>query len=693
MSEKDFLDLFKISDGKFIIGIYQDGITVYKQQMRTLNIFHALVEQKIICFGSDFSIAVIGGGIAGVTFAATALKSNISVTLFEKEADYLHMQEGCDTRKIHPNIYEWPDPGSTFPNARLPVLSWTHDTASNVVKQIVNGLNDISRLIKASEHEQGPALFNEYKKSKIESITDPSPKTHNKFTIVHGSPKIKCYANLIIYAVGFGVEVDLDGSDAPSYWRNDALSQSILNDWHRFLISGTGDGALIDLCRLKIHNFSYERILELLKSDTKKYHALTFKLREIKKRGREKLASSGGIPPDYYDIEFNLLEENYYKYFYEAISQDLVHENYVIIHSRRPIENALDFERISLLNAFMAYLLKRDNQFEYRQGELTRIGAIYSLNGVPIDDVDQFIIRHGTDKTRVTEGLTLSVSEKKSLETLEGKQKKAAQIDNCWSFDSISRCFKAGSANPAYAVLPYLKRSEYLTPDTKAICLSQVMILAKTISRFHKISKHFRLALHRVTRFDDRNYFQQITPYQGSKKMEDNGCYGNVHDVDHGVVGQAIVSGKPVMIVNTNEQEFARLSRALHLDKVRDHAVTPKSFLAIPIVAPVKPSNLATNLVFYMDADEIDFFDRAEIFEVIVSSLSGMVEYIEKMIEHNMIAMSELEFTPAIISGFEPATIVDNECFLDLEKGDKSYPTKTNLKFKEFYSFDIIYNK
>ncbi len=167
MNEAEFLDLFKISEGKYIIGVFQDSITVYKQQMRALNIFHALVQQKVIHFGSDFSIAVIGGGIAGLTFAATALKANISVTLFEKEADYLHMQAGCDTRKIHPNIYDWPDIGSTFPNARLPVLSWTYDTASNVVKQIVNGLLDISKEIDKSAHHQAPALFNQYKNSTI----------------------------------------------------------------------------------------------------------------------------------------------------------------------------------------------------------------------------------------------------------------------------------------------------------------------------------------------------------------------------------------------------------------------------------------------------------------------------------------------------------------------------------------------
>ncbi|HMG68766.1 MAG TPA: NAD(P)-binding protein, partial [Chitinophagaceae bacterium] len=112
LSDEDYLDLFKIGDKKYLLGIYQDGITVYKQQIRALNIFQALFNTKKIKPG--YTIGIIGGGVAGLTFAAACLKSGIAVQILEKHSTYLPMQSGCDIRRIHPNIYEWPEKGSQF---------------------------------------------------------------------------------------------------------------------------------------------------------------------------------------------------------------------------------------------------------------------------------------------------------------------------------------------------------------------------------------------------------------------------------------------------------------------------------------------------------------------------------------------------------------------------------------------------
>src|SRR5260370_105254 len=110
LSDEEYLKLFMISEKKYLIGIFQDGITVHKQQIRALNIFHALyrTQLKDKLGDKNYVIAVIGAGIGGLTFAAAALKTGFRVLLFEQQHVYLHMQHGCDTRKIHPNLYEWP---------------------------------------------------------------------------------------------------------------------------------------------------------------------------------------------------------------------------------------------------------------------------------------------------------------------------------------------------------------------------------------------------------------------------------------------------------------------------------------------------------------------------------------------------------------------------------------------------------
>src|SRR5680860_463983 len=64
----------------------------------------------------------------------------------------------------------------------------------------------------------------------------------------------------IVYATGFGTD-DCDGTTP--YWRNDHLGQPSISDEEttRYCISGTGDGALVDVLRLRLLNFRQDRIL------------------------------------------------------------------------------------------------------------------------------------------------------------------------------------------------------------------------------------------------------------------------------------------------------------------------------------------------------------------------------------------------------------------------------------------------
>jgi hypothetical protein len=65
---------------------------------------------------------------------------------------------------------------------------------------------------------------------------------------------------VVVYAVGFGTEI---GGDE-SYWRNDRLAQTDLeftgNKKIRYVVSGAGDGGLVDVFRLTIRDFRHERI-------------------------------------------------------------------------------------------------------------------------------------------------------------------------------------------------------------------------------------------------------------------------------------------------------------------------------------------------------------------------------------------------------------------------------------------------
>jgi hypothetical protein len=706
---REYLDLFNISDGKYIIGIYQNGITVYKQQIRALNIFHSLVATKVIPIDQPFRIAIIGGGVAGLTFAAAALKSNITVRIFEKESNFLHMQHGCDTRKIHPNVYDWPEPGSLFPNAKLPVLSWTYDTASNVCKQIIRGLEDIKTEIHNSPNFNSKDLYNEYTNCDIQEIrnTEGGPE---KFEIlhIHQGQTVTYYCDLIIYAVGYGVEVDLNKSHIPSYWRNDALGQSILDDTNKkFLISGVGDGALIDLFRLKIRDFSYDLIFEILRSKKKEYSFLVQKLLMIKAEGYKKLAN-GTLKPNFYNEEFKRIELSYFNYlFKELANQDKIRKTVeVVLHSHKSFKDCLDFKKISLLNAFLTYILSINKQFTHEPGDLLQNkGSEYYIDGRRIEDVNNTIIRHGTDKKKVIEKLFLSDVELEQVRKIEKKQRAMSNLgrtNSLWTFGQINSYFREISEDPSRYIVSSRKRREYLSPDTIAICSSHVNILAKTLDSFHKRgSKHFRLALHRVIKIDEQFYFQQITSYCGSKSVTSDGGVQNVHPIGRGNVGLSIRCGKPFLAVRKDDDSFYSLMEQIKFHKKYSSPdKDPKAFLTVPILAPGKTSvkkgenpPYTTNLVLYVDSQDDDFFKK-EIVDIIISSTKGFIEYINKLIEAKNIYMSELEFDPSPLTDDSKSLLSKHNCLKDLTSVYKSYKQfETILRFKEFHSFDIIYNK
>jgi hypothetical protein len=121
---------------RFMVGTFERGITLYRQQIRALNLIYALVEARedakpIIAPSSQ--IAIIGGGAFGVTAAAAAAYAGFDTILLEQQQELLHLQHGCDTRWVHPHFYDWPASGSDRRSAQLPILDWPAATGSDSV--------------------------------------------------------------------------------------------------------------------------------------------------------------------------------------------------------------------------------------------------------------------------------------------------------------------------------------------------------------------------------------------------------------------------------------------------------------------------------------------------------------------------------------------------------------------------------
>lgn len=115
----------------YVLGCFERRVTIYSQQVRALNLIYALHKAKSN-FGPSTRVAVIGGGVAGLTVAAAAAYRRCRVHLLERKPQLLHLLEGNYTRWVHPHIYDWPFPGAENPWADLPILDWRAASAGEV---------------------------------------------------------------------------------------------------------------------------------------------------------------------------------------------------------------------------------------------------------------------------------------------------------------------------------------------------------------------------------------------------------------------------------------------------------------------------------------------------------------------------------------------------------------------------------
>jgi len=693
LTDEQYLELFKINEDKYIIGIFQDGITVYKQQIRTLNIFHALYKTKLKPFANDknYQIGIIGAGVAGLTFAAAALEAGFRVLLYEKTSVYLHMQFGCDIRKIHPNLYEWPDKNYINPYAELPLLDWKHDSASNVVKQIIRGWEKIKTAATASDLK-GVKTFEKFMSCEKIEVKRALHKGKLKYGVSHkGEESATNFCDLLIYATGYGVESGVDSkANTPSYWRNDYYAQIDMHkEAPRYIISGVGDGGLIDLFRLKIFDFSYEVILDIIENP-EGYTDLYPKLVEAK----EQIQMMADPPARIYYTLFSDIHEDFYRYIYEGLkSRDLIRSTKIILNSSKDdFAETLDYKRVSFLHAFLMFVLMHYQSkigLDYVGGKLTwNAAGKPEIPGFNIKEKDAIIVRHGTNRLGSLPAELLADEEDCTLKTIEDRQIKFynhGNVEPRWSNSDLLAIFN-----------PESKRSyEYLNPNTTILCTNFVAGLASLIKSYRKDDSDFRLTLFRPLFVKGEYYFQQITSYFGTKPSSDNNSIGQVFKIDRGNIGLSFKTGKATLIVNDDEVAFKDLIDKLNLSEDFDSIDKNKSFFTLPILADIGEGNLTTNLVLCIDSPNAIFIDVEKgdlnLIELICSSANGFVETIHHHITYDEISMVPADYPPLIINGEIDDAVEHNTCFKAICKDEPNLaPENTKLIFNELYTFNLI---
>src|SRR6516164_11148384 len=114
----------------YVLGCFARYVTVYSQQVRALNLVDTLAKAGILSARS--CVAVVGGGIAGLTAAAAAaVRGAGEVRVFEKLDATMRLQRTSEKRYINPYIYDWPTIPEVAPGddvwAALPLMQWKAD--------------------------------------------------------------------------------------------------------------------------------------------------------------------------------------------------------------------------------------------------------------------------------------------------------------------------------------------------------------------------------------------------------------------------------------------------------------------------------------------------------------------------------------------------------------------------------------
>ena len=258
-----------------MLGCFARYVTLYSQQLRALNLVGALVTSDQI--DSKTSVAVIGGGVSGLTAALAAQRCGANVTLIEKNSGFMDLQRNASKRWIHPHIYDWPEEEYDDVRAGLPILPWTADYADNVISKQFEPF----RL----RFRDAEPQIDEYLNVREVVLTIEGNRPHLAW---NGLPKR--HFEVVNLAVGFGIETD------GSYWIDDGT----LDAWpiaraKRSLVVGVGDSGLTDLMRLCIKDFRHGEILKNFgRFPSVSWNSLSRDLRDIESAGynAEKLSAA-----------------------------------------------------------------------------------------------------------------------------------------------------------------------------------------------------------------------------------------------------------------------------------------------------------------------------------------------------------------------------------------------------------------
>lgn len=627
----------------YSIGLFDRGVTVLSQQIRALNLVWALVESAAIpCASSSADsrsersvprVAIIGGGFAGLTFAAGLLakRADVAITIFEQRDTLLPLQQGSDSRWLHPRIYDWPSVGSEANAAMLPLLNWTAARASDVVVQV---LAEWASIVEAVPEYQSKLEL--YCNARHLQVRRANAGSHLRIEWVGerreprdgGAPSgtgpsaegLQGDFDFVVLALGFGPERD----HALSYWRNETLAQPSLEQARAlYLVSGQGDGAMIDLLRLRISQFRQDRILNELFAGMTSLLATCLEL-----HGEYASGSEGGM----FDAleRLHVTHKDEFETVRNRLARRLRRDTDAVLRLKVKTFSEL-FEggrvRLSFQNRLLVYLLYKCGGFA--PTHIASDEVLMRQHGIP---AERLIRRHGPNpkeyvKSVLSEELcALVVPSKSSGKALPMQSDELRWPGGYFGYPGSSDAFKA---------LPdELKtRREYLPGATELLATAFCSNILGTLIGQHPAGDRLRVTLHRVAVFGSEEVLQQACEYTGTADAAGaSSTAARVFPTGIATIGVAYKSQQIVRSLrDVDRHSLNSAMQQLHLnDASRKMSESVRFLLAIPVIALTSGSSQRVVAVVYVDSTADNFYVDDETLRMICAIASSFFDALQK---------------------------------------------------------------
>jgi hypothetical protein len=127
------------------------------------------------------------------------------------------LQRGCWHRPLHPEIFTWPEDTAYRPVSHLPLLGWTAGRARDIADTLLAQFQGVRSTVK--ERREGGQLR--------VCVNSAVQVTDDGRVVPHDEAKA---FDVVILAVGFGIEALPFDLPWNSYWRVDPLDQTLLDE-------------------------------------------------------------------------------------------------------------------------------------------------------------------------------------------------------------------------------------------------------------------------------------------------------------------------------------------------------------------------------------------------------------------------------------------------------------------------------